>query len=114
MLLGPSLHDDFLVRIELNRVTTLAVKISEEAVLPSAEREVCHRGGDSNVDPDISRRRFVPKPPCSRSARRKQRRLITVSAAFEERQSFVHAIGVNQAQHRTEGYGIGKNPGRRD
>src|SRR6516225_5090436 len=37
MLFGPSLHNDFLIGIELYRVAALPVQIAEEAALPSAE-----------------------------------------------------------------------------
>src|SRR3954466_15632381 len=58
-LFGPALDDDFLFCVELDRVASLAVQDAEEAVFPSAEREVRHWGGDSDVHADISGRSFV-------------------------------------------------------
>src|SRR4030095_7618892 len=54
VLLGPAFDDNFLFRIELNRVAALAVHDAEKAVFPSAEWEICHRRCDPNVDADIS------------------------------------------------------------
>src|SRR5260370_33906886 len=62
VLFGPAFDDNFLVGIELDGVAALPVVIAAEAVLPSNEREVSHRRGDSNVHAAISRRRFLPEP----------------------------------------------------
>src|ERR1022692_3119550 len=97
VLFSPALYYDFLVGVELDGVAALAVEIAEEAVLPSAEGEVGHRRGDADVDADISRGRFVAEAARGGSARREQRRLIAVSAAFEESERFVHVIGVDEA-----------------
>ena len=70
MLFGPAFDYDFLVGVELDGVAALAVEIAEEAVLPSAEGEVGHGRGDSDVDADISRRSFVAEAARGRSARR--------------------------------------------
>src|ERR1700722_13893176 len=92
----PALDDNLLIRIELNRVAALAVEIAKKAVLPSTEREVRHRRGNTNVDADIARRRFVAEAARRRSTRGKQRRLVTIGAAFEEREGIVHIFRVNE------------------
>src|SRR5947209_10540936 len=58
-LFGPALDDDFLFRVELDGVASLAVQDAEEAVFPSTEREVSHRRCNSDVHTDIPRRRLV-------------------------------------------------------
>src|ERR1700728_742370 len=112
VLFGPAFDYYFLVGIKLDGVAALAVEIAEEAVLPSTEGEVGHGSRDSDVDADISRGRFIAEAARGRSARCKQRRLITVGAAFEKGEGFIHVVGVNQAQDRTEDFGIGKIAGR--
>src|ERR1700733_2076747 len=108
MLFGPALDYDFLVGIELDGVAALAMEIAEEAVLPSAKWEVGHRRGDTDVDADISRGRFVAEAARGRTARREQRRLIAVGAAFEEGERLVHVVGVNEAQDWTEDLCVGE------
>src|ERR1022692_1401744 len=112
VLFSPALYYDFLVGVELDGVAALAVEIAEEAVLPSAEREVGHGRGDSDVDADISCRSFVAEAARGGSARREQRCLIAVRAAFEEREGFIHGIGVNEAYDGTEDFCISKIAGR--
>src|SRR5450432_550364 len=114
VLFGPTFDDYFLVGVKLDRVTALAVEIAEETVLPSAEGEVGHGRGDSDVDADVAGGRFVAEAACGRSARRKQRRLVAVGAAFEERKSFVHAVGVNKAEDGAEDFGVGEIAGGRN
>src|ERR1051326_6059503 len=98
VVFGPTLDDDFLVGVELNRVSALAVEIGKKAILPCAEREVGHGRADTNVDADIAGRGFVAEAARGRSARREQRGLVAVSAAFEEGEGFVHAVGMNEAE----------------
>src|SRR5258706_15162984 len=111
MLFGPAFNYDLLVGVELDGVAALAVKIAEEAVLPSAEREVSHGRGDADVDADISRGSFVAESACSRSARGEERCLIAVSATLEERKSIIHIIGVNEAQDGAEDFCVGEIAG---
>src|ERR1022692_457645 len=108
VLFSPALYYDFLVGIELDGVAALAVEIAEETVLPPTEREVGHGRGDSDVDADISRGRFVAEAARCRSARRKQRRLIAVRAAFEKGECIIHVVGMNEAQDRAEDFRVGK------
>src|SRR6202011_1130967 len=113
VLFGPAFHDNFLVGIELDGVAALPVEIAEEAVLPSTEREVSHRRGDSNVDADISRGCFIAEAARGRTARREQRGLIAVGTALQKGERFVHVAGVDEAEHRTEDFGVGQLAGRR-
>src|SRR5580693_4456412 len=111
VLFGPALDYNFLVGVELDGIAALAVKIAEKAVLPSAEGEVGHGRGDSDVDADVPRGRFVAEAAGSRSARGEQRCLIAVSAALEKRESIVHVVGVDEAQHGTENLCVGQIAG---
>src|ERR1700691_3733943 len=106
MFLRPTFHYYFFVGVELDGVAALAVEIAEEAVLPSAEGEVGHGRGDSNVDANVSRRGFVAEAASGRSAGSEERRLITVGAALEEGQGVIHAIGMDEAQNGGEDFGI--------
>src|SRR6478736_7149934 len=112
MLFGPAFDYDFLFGVELDRVAALAVHDAEKAVFPAAEREVRHWGGYSNIDADVSRWRFVAEAARGRSARCEQRCLIAVGIAFEERQSFVHVVGVYQAQDGSEDFRVREVAGR--
>src|SRR5712671_1678912 len=73
VLFGPAFDYDFLVGVELDGIAALAVEVAEKAVLPSAEWEIGHGRGDSDVDTDISRRGFVAEAARSRSAGGEQR-----------------------------------------
>src|SRR6266567_1351826 len=106
VLFGPAFDHDFLVGVELYRVAALTVEIAEEAVLPSAEREVGHGRGDSDVNANVAGRRFIAETARRRSTRCEQGRLVAVGTAFEEGQRFVHVVSVNQAEHGTEDLGI--------
>jgi hypothetical protein len=68
VLFRPALDDNFLIRIKLDGVATLAVEVAEEAVLPTAKRKIGHGGGNSNVDSDIASGRFVAESPRSGTA----------------------------------------------
>jgi len=57
------------------------VEDAEETILPTAEREVSHRSGDTDVDADIARGRFVAELARSGAAGGKERGLIAVGAA---------------------------------
>src|ERR1700722_9430711 len=114
VLFGPAFDDYFLVGIELDGVTALTVEIAEEAVLPSAEGEIGHGCGDSDVDPNITGGSFVAETPRSRATRGEQRRLVAVGAALEEREGFVHVIGMDETQYRTEDFRVGEIAARRN
>src|SRR5882724_8119227 len=97
MFSGPAFHYDFLDGVELNSVPTLTVQVAEETVLPAAEREVSHGCSHTDIDPDISGRGFVAETASCRSARSKQRCLVSIRATLEEGQRCIHIFGVNQA-----------------
>src|ERR1700728_205337 len=84
VLLCPAFDDYFLIGVKLDGIAALSMQIAEEAVLPSAERKIGHGRGDADVDADVYRRRFVTETSRSRPARGEQRRLVSVSAAFEK------------------------------
>jgi hypothetical protein len=58
-LFRPALYDHFFVGEEFNGVATLGVHYTEEAALPTGEREVSHGCGDADIDADIAGRNGV-------------------------------------------------------
>src|SRR4029077_13053865 len=107
----PALDHNFLVSVKLDRVAALSVQITEETVLPSAEREIRHGRGDPNVDTDISCGGFVSEAAGRRAARSEQRRLVAIGTAFEERNRGIDAIDVYQAEHRAKNFRVGEVAG---
>ena len=98
----PTFNHDFLIRIEFDRIATLAMEIAEETVLPSTERKICHWGRHADIDSDVSSRRLVAEAARRRSARSKQRGLITVGTAFQESERVVQVLSVNKTQDGPE------------
>src|SRR3984957_7154520 len=102
----PALYNNFGLGEELDSVFALPMKNAEEAFLPSAERKVRHRRGNSDIDTDIPRGRFISKFARRRAARRKKRSLIPVRAALQEFHRFIDRIRVHEAQHGPENLGV--------
>src|SRR5580692_67543 len=90
---GPAFNYYFFLGVELDGIAALAVQDAEEAVLPSAEREIGHGRGHADVDSDIAGGRFIAETSSRRTARCKQRRLIAVLASLEKREGFVQIAG---------------------
>src|SRR6476661_3415138 len=78
----PTFNHDFLIRVEFDPIAALAMEIAEKTVLPSTEREICHWRRHADIDSNVSSRHLVAEATRGRSARSKQRGLITVGAAF--------------------------------
>ena len=108
MLFGPAFHYDFFVGVELDGVAALAVEVAEEAVLPSAEGEVGHGRGDSDVDADIAGGRFVAEFAGGGATSGEERGLISVGALANELDGFVNRVSVNQAEYRSENFRVGQ------
>src|SRR6202166_4661095 len=104
MFFGPAFDYDFFVGIELDGVAALAVEVAEEAVFPSAEGEVGHGRGDSDVDADVAGGGFVAEAARGRSTRGEERRLIAVGAALEEGEGVVHVARVDKAEDGAENF----------
>src|SRR5215469_17274375 len=68
----PALDDHFLFAVKLDSVAALAVHHAEKAVFPSAEGEIGHGRGDSDVDADVAGGRLIPELARGRTARGKQ------------------------------------------
>ena len=62
--LKPAFDHDLLLREEINCVTCLTVKVTEEAFLPPAEREERHGRRHADVYADVSYLRFVAEFAC--------------------------------------------------
>src|ERR1700740_3458118 len=101
-LARPALDHNLRFGEELHGIASLGVQNAEEALIPAGDRKIGHRRGDSDVDANISRRRFVAEPARRGAAGRKERRLVPVRAASQEFHGLVNRIGVNQAEHRAK------------
>src|SRR5262245_61233298 len=102
----PSLDDDFLLGIEVNRIPALRVKIAEETILPTGERKIRHRSSDANVDPDVACTDFVPELAGSGTARREKASHVSVTAAIHELDRFIDRSHPHHAEHGTEHLGL--------
>ena len=109
-----SVRRDFLVGVKLDRIAPLGVERTEEAVLPSAEREVGHRSGDPDIDPDIAGRHFVPELAGRRAAGGENGCLIPVRAVRNQGNGVVNVGRVYDTQYRTEDLGIDQLTTRRE
>src|SRR6201988_5088805 len=97
LLTRPALDHNFGFGEKFYGVASLAVKNAEEAFLPSAEREISHRGGDADINADIACRSFVAELPRRRAARGEKRGLISVRTTTQKFHGLVNRIGVNEA-----------------
>jgi hypothetical protein len=50
VLVSPALDDDFLIRVKLDGVTSLALHVAEETVFPSTEWDIGHWRGHTDID----------------------------------------------------------------
>src|SRR5690242_10711732 len=98
----PALNYDLRFGVELHGVSSLSMEYAEEALLPTADREISHGRGHADVDADVSRRRFVAKLARRGATGGKQRSLIAERTLADELDGVVNRIGVNQTQHRPE------------
>src|SRR6266404_4849050 len=110
-LARPALDDDFGFGEKFDGVAPLAVKNSEEAFFPSAEGKISHRGGDADIDADIPRGGLVAEFASGGTAGGEKRGLVTVRAAAQKFHGFVNRIGMNQTEHGTEDFRVGKLAG---
>src|SRR6185436_7244543 len=65
----PAFDDDLLLRIEVDRVTSLGMEIAEEALFPAGEGEVRHWRRDAHVDANVADPRLVAELARRRPAR---------------------------------------------
>src|SRR6266850_215331 len=112
-LARPALDDDFGFGEKLDGVAALAVENSEEAFFPAAEREIGHRGGDTDIDADIPRRGLVAEFAGGGTAGGEERGLVTVGAAAQKFHGFIDRIGVNETEYRAKDFRVGKLAGGR-
>src|SRR5688500_16983772 len=68
--LGPPFHDDLLVHVELDSVSSLRMQIAEEAAFPPGKREERHRCRHTDVDADVAGPHLVAELPRRSAARR--------------------------------------------
>src|SRR2546425_12112759 len=68
MFFCPALDYNLLLGIKLNRIATLPVHNPKEAVFPSAEWEIGHGSGNSDVYANVARWRFVTEAARRRTA----------------------------------------------
>ena len=107
VLLCPALDNNFLVRVELDGVSSLPVQVAEKTILPSAERKIGHGRRNTNVDPDIPCRSLVTELPRCGPAGCEQRCLVAIGTAFQKGERLIHVIGMHEAEHWSEDFGIG-------
>src|SRR5882672_1907711 len=112
-LARPALDDDFGFGEKFNGVASLPVKDAEETLFPSAEWEIGHRGGDTDIDANIPRGGLVAEFAGGGTAGGEERGLVTVGAAAQKIHGFVNRIGMNQTEHGTEDFRVGKLAGGR-
>src|SRR5215472_8149534 len=112
-LARPAFDDDLGFRVKLYGVLPLGMENAEEAFLPPVEREIGHRRSYTDVDPDISGRRFVAEFARRGAAGGEQRSLVAIGALAHEIDCLIDVVRVHQAQHRAENLGIGQRTGRR-
>ena len=78
-------------------VAALRVQVAEETVVPAAEREVRHRRRDPDVDPDVTRVRFVPELSRHRAALGEDARHVPVASLVHDPDRVVDVGRVHQA-----------------
>src|SRR5690242_4860930 len=103
---APSLNDDFLVGIELDRIATLGMHDAKEAIFPAAEGKIRHRCGYADVNADVPGRGLVTKFSRCRSAGGKERSLVAERAARQKLECLVNSVGMDQAEHRPEDFSV--------
>src|SRR5216683_4469549 len=108
LLARPALDDDFRFGEEFDGVASLAVKDAEETFFPTAEGEIGHRGGDADVDADISRGRFVAEFARGGTACCEERCLVAVRTAAKKFHGLINGVSVNQAENGAENLCVGK------
>src|SRR5262249_52484620 len=106
MLLAPTLDNDLLLGIELDCIATLSVHDTEEALFPSAKREIRHRCGYSNINADVPCWRLIAEAARRRSAGCEERRLVAKPAPRQELHRLVEVLRMDKAQHWTEDFRV--------
>src|SRR5713226_6869907 len=113
LLARPALDHDFRFGEKFHRVASLAVENAEETLFPPAEGEIGHGRGDADIDADISRGRFVAEFARGGAACGEERCLVAVGTAAKKFHGFINRVGVNQTEHGTEDFRVGKLAGGR-
>src|SRR5437868_6683296 len=80
-------------------MTALGVEVAEEAVLPAAEREERHRGGDADVDADIAGAGLVPELPRGGATAGEEAGHVAVGPVVDESDRLFNGLRVHQAEN---------------
>src|SRR5713226_2487565 len=112
-LFGPSLDHYLLLGVKFNSVTPLAVCHAEEAVFPTAEREIGHRSSHTDIDSYVAGLRLVAELARRRPASRENGSSIPVRALGHDSHRLVDAPRANDAEHRPEYLSLGNLASRR-
>ena|SRR5579859_2299025 len=107
-LAGPALDHDFRFGEKFDGVAALAVENAKETFFPSAKREVGHGSSNADVDADVSCGSFVAEFAGGRPAGGEERSLVAVRTAAEKVHRFIDGVGVNEAKHGPEDFGVSK------
>src|SRR5207302_571280 len=110
-LARPALDHNLGFSEKFHGIASLAMKNAEKAFLPSAEREVGHGRGDTDVDADIAGGRLIAEPAGGGAAGGKERSLIAVWAMAQKFHGLVNRIGVDEAEYRAKNFCVGKLAG---
>src|SRR6185503_19770618 len=103
---GPALDHDLLVGVELDGISSLSVKIAEEAALPSAEGEHRDRRRDAEVEAEVPHLRFVPELAGRSAAPGEEARLVAERRPVDQLDGFVHGPDVDHPEDRAEDLGL--------
>src|SRR5262245_11703920 len=87
------------------------MKVSEETVFPSREREVGHGCGNSEVDADVAGSNLMPKLARRVAAAGKQAGHVAVGGPVHNLYGFFERSRTNDAEHRPEHFCACKRAG---
>src|SRR4030042_166860 len=93
----PTFNYDLCLRKKFYRMFSLSMQVAKETILPSTEWKERHRGCDSNVDPNISCKRFISEFARCCTIPGKNRSRIPKGAVIYNLYSFINSITVHHA-----------------
>ena len=100
--LCPTLNHHLRICKELKHFSPVAFDVSEEGTLCPAKGKEGHGCGNAKIDPHHARNSPVLEFPCCFPIRGIQTRCISVFAVFDQFQTFVEVLDMNESNHRTK------------
>ena len=101
-LLKPALDHYLLLGEELNRISSLTMHVTEEAILPTAEGEEGHWSGDANINADVAGIGLIAKASGDGAITGKQASHISVLALVHQVNSLIDVINMHHPQDRAK------------